>query len=174
MSAKDKRAVSLMISYVLLISMVVTLGIIVASWIYFQAKNPPVGSESCDGVSITGENFCCYVTSTGKALLNMSLNNNGRFTVREVFVRYETPLGSGDVFRYSFPKFISPLVPNNKTNFSIAYLDSSGNPEFRHKRIDRLRLVPYTGVLCSENGVTFDLPNDCRNDYDDLPRDCTY
>lgn len=55
-----KRGVSVMVSYVLLVSIVVTLSIIVGGWIYFQAKNPPVGGESCEGVTVSADSFCCY------------------------------------------------------------------------------------------------------------------
>src|SRR3989344_506926 len=57
---RNKKGVSVMVSYVLLLSIVVTLSIIVGGWIYFQAKNPPVGGESCEGVTVSADNFCCY------------------------------------------------------------------------------------------------------------------
>ena len=63
--AEGKKGVSLMVSYVLLVSIVVTLSVIVAAWIYFQVKNPPVGGESCEGVSVSAEAFCCYASSGG-------------------------------------------------------------------------------------------------------------
>lgn len=90
-----------MISYVLLLGMVLTLSVIVASWIYFQAKNPPMAEQDvCDGVSISADITTCSSKVTA------TLTNSGRFTIHAVSVRYDTE--DRDVLRYQ----LNPPVKN--------------------------------------------------------------
>ena len=152
---RNKKAVSLMISYVLLISIVVTLSILVSTWIYFQVKNPPIGeSEKCDGVSVSAENFCCYTSRDGKRI-NFTLVNTGRFTVNKTIVRAET-VPEGDVFRYSLTSVNSPLIPDNRTNYTEPY----GTKGFQKLR--RIQLIPFTDIQCAEQAINFNLPSSCE------------
>jgi len=151
-----------MVSYVLLVSIVLTLSIIVGSWIYFQSKNPPLGSEICDGVSVTADGMDC-VASPGSKILLFDIVNTGRFTVHKVLVRVD--IIKGDIVRTSLDPFIPPIPPppdkpGIKPGESGAYSGEYGN--VYQGKIKVMQLTPVVeGALCSSQAVIFDLPVQC-------------
>ena len=94
---KEKKAVSVMIGYVLLIASAAVLGIIVYSWLKGYV---PGESVSCpDGVSILVKE-----KSTSSDWLNFTVKNNGKFSIGgfliQVSVNEEDELATKDISKY--------------------------------------------------------------------------
>ena len=80
----NKKAVSLMLSYVLLISIILVLSIGVYSWLKLVANVEP--EVDCkDDTSIIIKDYSCDPTST-ISNFDLTLKNNGRFSVEGVIV----------------------------------------------------------------------------------------
>ena len=72
----DKKGLSEIIAYVLLISITIALSVIVYGWLKFYVSGDEV--VSCDeGVNLIIKNFDCY----GSDNLTITLENKGRFSV---------------------------------------------------------------------------------------------
>ncbi len=95
---KDRRGVSPMIAYIMLVSFVIVLGILVYNWMKTYV---PQEDLSCpDGASLFVEDYVCNPGS-----LNLTIRNNGRFSVGGYFI-YATnnpdqELASVDLSEYS-------------------------------------------------------------------------
>lgn len=74
---KDKRAISAMIGYVLLITFAIVIGGFLYNWM--ETYVPKDKIECPDGVSIFIEDVSCRKMGDNNYSLNISLNNNGRF-----------------------------------------------------------------------------------------------
>ena len=82
LQVKNKKGLSIVISYVLLIGISIALSILVYQWIKTYV---PVDSATCeDGTSFFVKNFY-YNCSTG--VLNVTLKNNGRFGIDGFYIR---------------------------------------------------------------------------------------
>lgn len=69
----NKRGISVMIGYVLLITFAIIMSIIVYNWLESYVPKDEVECE--DGVSVVVEDYNCNAS-----VLNISLRNNGRFS----------------------------------------------------------------------------------------------
>lgn len=77
---KDKKAVSVMIGYVLLITFAVVMGIVVYSWMKTYV---PKETLACpDGVSIFVKDYSCSSTD-----LSITLKNKGKFDIGGYIIR---------------------------------------------------------------------------------------
>jgi len=72
--SQNKKAVSIMIGYVMLISFAIIIGVLVYSWM--KTYVPTETIECPDGVSVFIRDLECSGTT-----LNLSLTNNGRFSI---------------------------------------------------------------------------------------------
>jgi len=76
---KSKKAVSVIIGYVLLVSFGIVIGVIVFQWMKTYV---PQDDLNCpDGVSIFIESYACSLNS-----LNITLRNNGKFDIGGYFI----------------------------------------------------------------------------------------
>jgi hypothetical protein len=77
---KNKRAISNMVGYVLLIAITIGLSIFVYNWLSFYVGGE--GAEECpEGVSIVIRDYECYSTNEfGAGRIKVSLKNRGRFS----------------------------------------------------------------------------------------------
>ena len=75
---KNKKGISLMIGYILLVAAVLAMSVIVYSWMKTYIPKEPI--ECPDGVSIYVKNFDC---TTGE----LTIKNNGRFSVAGFFIK---------------------------------------------------------------------------------------
>ena len=85
MVIRNKKGISVMIGYILLISMAIMMSIIVYNWV--KTYVPQDSIECDDGVSvfIQGYNYEC-----DKDTLNLNLKNNGRFNIAGYFIHVTT------------------------------------------------------------------------------------
>lgn len=92
---KDKKALSVMIGYILLISFGIVLSIIVYS--YLKTYVPKEFLECPDGVSIFIEDInCSYDENNDKSNITITLQNNGKFNLAGYFI-YGTNDSSQDL-----------------------------------------------------------------------------
>jgi hypothetical protein len=81
---QNKKGISTMIEYVLLIVIVMTMSGIVYVWM--KTYIPKSDIECQEGVSIYLSNLKCSSVD-GKYLLNLTIKNSGRFNLRGFFIR---------------------------------------------------------------------------------------
>ncbi len=85
MNYKNKKGVSVLVGYVLLITFVIFMGVIIYSW---MKSYVPKNDLNCpDGTSLFIKDYECDSSE-----LNITLKNNGRFNVGGYFIRVtDTP-----------------------------------------------------------------------------------
>ena len=158
MEKMQKKAVSELVSYTMLIGITITLGILVSFWIYTQAKNPPLPQNKCDGVSIIVEDMACDKTDPNNPIFNAILVNKGRFTIDRIndkADKFNTEIG------VAFPENLETvdinLVPNatNKILYSSSYANLG--------RLARVKFIPaIDSTLCPEGASERVTPQVCR------------
>ncbi len=163
---RDRRGVSVMVSYVLLISIAIIMGITIFGWLKLVANVEPV--VSCeDGTSLTIEEIVCQ-GNTENNLLVLNVKNNGRFNIHGFFVNVgkvrdeaptisilpisPSPLIHPFAGRYTFASALKPGESIN-TLFSSQYLDSGEIKEINFE-INRVGIQPY--VIVDGNKVACD------------------
>ncbi len=124
---KDKKAVSLLISYVILIGIVLALSIGIFIWLKDLANFQPV--VSCkDGSSINVEDYSCDGHS-----ITLNIRNNGRFSINGFILRVgddeeRTPITYLHVqqspnVQLTIPGnagFVTPLKPSENINVTFS------------------------------------------------------
>ena len=86
LSLENKKGVSEMVSYVMLIIIAVSLSILVFSYLKFYTPKDKL--ECPSDVSLTIQNYVCQAgTSTNKSNLTITLLNKGLFTVDAAYIR---------------------------------------------------------------------------------------
>ncbi len=132
---KNKRGISEIVSYVLLVVLAISLASATYIWLQSYAKNP-LPEESCpEGVSVIVTNYSCYEPVKGDGELNLTIKNNGRFNINGIIISYIN--NSNTNFEYRLEEVKSPGYDLNVTNeTNISFLDY--NPPLK-----RIILYPY-------------------------------
>jgi hypothetical protein len=81
----NKKAVSIMIGYVLLIAGIIIVSAVVYTWM--RSYVPREAPECPDGVSLFIEDSVCKDLGGGDYILNVSIKNNGRFDIDGYFIK---------------------------------------------------------------------------------------
>ena len=164
MKKKSKKGVSVIIGYVLLVSLAIIMGLLVYN--YLKTFVPKDGAECSEGVSIYLKEYYC-----DSNYLNITLKNNGRFDVSAYFIHASNSseqkiatinlaenLIHGDVngivesqgmlhITYTNPKFINEFESGEEiiTQFNLSSLNGLNSIEItpvRYQKIEhRLRAV---------------------------------
>jgi hypothetical protein len=98
MLCKDKKAVSVMVSYVILIAIAVVIGGLTYAWL--KTYVPQENVECPEGVSIYISKISCLENS-GEKIVNLTLKNNGRFNLEGYYIRAENSSGEGAILDIS-------------------------------------------------------------------------
>ncbi len=87
LNRQNKKAVSMMIGYVLLVSFAVIMGVIVFAWLRTYVPNETI--ECPDEVSILIRSVDCVKASAqaGSYVLSVNLSNNGNFDIDGFYLR---------------------------------------------------------------------------------------
>ena len=110
---KNRKGVSIMIGYVLLVAIAITLGAVTYSWLKTYI---PKGNIECpDGVSIFIKNYSCEA-----GMLNITLKNNGRFNITGYLIR------AGNSTDQFATKDLSRNVTSGELNASNAVIYITG------------------------------------------------
>lgn len=123
MKRGNKKAVSVVVGYVLLISITLSLSVLVYGWLRWQFNPENEFKECPEGVNIVIYEVLCYQDT----LLNITLKNKGLFSVDGYYLRYnnksDSEFGIYNLDQQNLTKF-SPGEERNET-FTDA-MDGSG------------------------------------------------
>ncbi|MCH7850552.1 MAG: hypothetical protein IH845_02820 [Nanoarchaeota archaeon] len=156
---KEKRAISNIIAYVMLISISISLSIMVFSWLRFYVADDTV--ETCpEGVSLIVQNYICsygFANGSGNenARLNITLKNKGLFNIDGFVLGVNDRVGAG-VGIYILDEngtFVEPgKSVNLEYNISNKYISDGGYNNRFDAPIDRLTFVQIQPFRTNENG----------------------
>ena len=157
---KNKKAISILISYVLL----VTLALALATATYFfilPYAQKPLPEEKCpDGISLIIEDYSCDANSN---LMDMTVKNTGRHNISGFFIKI---VNISDGFEYLLknekPNLLNPadLLPVGGGSYSVF------NINYGNADLEKIIIVPYKqteegyATICSEAIARIDVPED--------------
>ena len=152
----NKKGVSEMVGYVLLIVIAISLSIIVYIWI--QKYIPKQAGECEDGVSLSVEDYCMYKNLAGiPIMVQVSVKNRGLFNVDGFFIRESNDTG----------KAIYPMNNNETAGVGRVYLPGfrpnqyycgSFNDTEKYNTITNIEIEPFKikgkdVILCDKSIV---------------------
>ena len=122
---KDKKAVSLIISYVLLISIGLAISGLVYGWLRFYVDvSEPEGCPEGVSLMIMDHSYEQTAPSGGNVSLNLTIENRGRFDIDGLVIRVnnrtDSTIGVYTVYNSDIRDFYNldinfPIVPQNRT-----------------------------------------------------------
>lgn len=153
----NKKGVSAMVGYVLLIVIALSISVLVYGWVKYQL--PKQQKECPEDVSLIVEKYDC----TADKQINLTLSNKGYFTIDGFYIRVrakEEGLATEKVF-YDMNKnklmedyeetneisIIGSLDPNEITIISLDYLSSYDN-------INMIEIEPFITMDVKEGSTT--------------------
>jgi flagellin-like protein len=165
---KNRKGISEIIGYVLMIALAVVMAGLVYSWLKFYVSKP-VSEQFCpDGTSLIVSDYNC----TDK-IVSLTLRNQGRFTIDGMIARISNKSGSeiavypltqsiynefGIEIKLTKISFVPALEPGNETTELFNYSDY-GNIQF-------LEVEPSKGtdkygnvILCDNAIIKFPISN---------------
>lgn len=143
---KNKKGVSVIIGYILLISFGLVLAVLVYNYLKTYVPSDPI--DCPEGVSIFIRDYDC---STSK--LNLTLKNNGRFNIAGYYIYYSndsTREIATNSFSPYFQKTIYSQIPYKQTYILFDIRNSSAmypGKEFEHKFAGDLSNVKYIEIV---------------------------
>jgi len=122
----NKRAISAMIAYVLLIAITVAISGLVYNWLRFYVSDEEV-STCPTGVNIIIKNYNCVATQTERGVtthgrLTVNLKNKGTFSVDGYVLRVHDREGA-DFGLYTFNDTGSSFAPGEEVEFQYNFDD---------------------------------------------------
>ena len=109
---QDKRGISVIIGYILLVTIAIVMGVIVYSWM--KSYVPSEDIKCPDGVSLVIEKSKCL-----SGVLNLTIKNSGRFSVAGYFI-YGTNSTTQELATKNLSGYI--MDPNKQFNVNNAIL----------------------------------------------------
>jgi len=135
MSQKNKKAVSIMIGYVLLVTFAVIIGVIVYQWM--KTYVPTDLLECPEGVSVFVKDVVCENIGGGNFKMNLILKNNGRFDIAGYFIHATNDsnqtLATVDLSKY--------LVGGIKMGSAILFVPSKNAVEPNNEKFSAFNLT---------------------------------
>ena len=152
---KNKKGVSEMVAYVLLIIIAISLSVLVYAWMKNSIWKQP---KECPGdVSLTISDYTC--DTTNKKII-LTLQNNGLFNINGFLARISNTTNSAKVYElknnntgrreFYFQNGIQNFIkPNEQSTQSIYYT--------QYNQITRLEIQPFVGdkspILCEKRSL---------------------
>jgi hypothetical protein len=119
---ENKRAVSNVVAYVLLIVIAVALSVLVYNWLRFYVGEGDV-SECLDGVGIIIKDYNCYETNEfGAGRLSITLKNKGRFSIDGFSLRVHDRPGAEFGF-YTLDEVGASIIPGGEHSVNYSFDD---------------------------------------------------
>lgn len=122
----NKKGISAMVGYVLLISITLGLSVIVYNWLQFYVQDDPI--ETCsENVNIVIQSYDCIQSMIGgsSGYLNVTLKNKGLFIVDGYILRINTRAGA-DFGLHAFNSTGSSLKPGEEITMTYIFDDYIG------------------------------------------------
>ncbi len=142
-----KKGISLMISYVLLISIVIALSIGVFAWMKVIIKDVEPSVDCKEGTSIILEDKECSGEGIGMANLRLNLKNNGKFSIDGVIVAVSEDVDKAPVI------YLLPTDSPAETSAGISYFTDGLKPgevksvEFLNRGIGKADIIENVRVI---------------------------
>ncbi len=175
MIKKSKKGVSLMVSYVLLVSIIIIVSIGVFTWLKTVSNiTPPADCK--EGTSIILENYIC--DSGTNAGIDLYLKNNGYFNISGIMLSVGNDTAIFPVV-YLMPEFNAgsqvpikgtyffekPLKPGEITTANFTNIDGQYVEEVDFNNIRIIQIQPFitekTGRVFCKNAVIKQNIEDC-------------
>jgi len=146
MFKKNRKGISVMIGYILLIAIGIGISVLVFQWLKTYIPTEPL--ECPDGVSVFVEDYTydCAIDQ-----LSLTLKNNGRFSIAGYFIRAtnssEQGIATIDLSEYTlsggggaviFNASVNSLTPNDKINNVFDLISTPIN------QIRSVEIIPIT------------------------------
>ena len=142
MKKGDKRSVSAIVAYVVLITIAISLSVLVYNWLRFYVSPEPEGGCP-DGISLVIQDYHCD-SGTGGMGLNITLKNKGLFTINGFILRVHDR-EDAEIGLYNFTNDGSALNPGDKINNQYLFSQAGGglSPEWRLEKITLIEVQPF-------------------------------
>lgn len=121
---KNKKAVSEIVSYTLLI--IIAVGLSVAVYSFLKIYVPKDRLNCPDDISIIAQKITCNIDSSSLVLLSLNIKNKGLFNVTDLYIRVGVP---GRTVRSQINSMQTPinnLPPGADMNIAYSSTNSSG------------------------------------------------
>ena len=146
----QKKGVSLLVSYVLLITIAVALSILVYNWLRFYVQDDDV-KECKEGISIVIQDYECLLPVGGEdGSLNLTLKNKGRFNV-DGFILKVHDRERAELGLYTFSSNGSALITAELYNNLYAFSESKGNTS----ELEKITLIEAQPFVFENNEKTY-------------------
>lgn len=156
----NKRALSNLIAYVLLIAMTIALSTLIYAWLKGYVSEPDI--ENCpDGVDVTITQANCILNSN----LNIKVRNMGRYTIDGFIVRFDDKKDSNTGFYRAFNGYLGEepldneditLLPGEEIgpiDYEIGVDACNGEP-CKNGNVTLVEVQPiYQGSSCSSFSI---------------------
>jgi len=157
LSPSNKKALSPVIAYVLLITISIALSGLVFNWLknYAQGSDTP---ECPEGISLVIHNYTCTsdntgTTSTSELALNITIKNKGRRNVTGYALRVndklDSTIGIYEIGRVT-PK--KPMKPGDTNETKYEFSDSKITIKTDNKELKELHLIDIQPFVEDESG----------------------
>ena len=166
---RDKKGVSLMMGYVLLIIIAIGLSIAVYSFLVLYLPSQEPGCP--DDIKMTVDKVVCDCSESNYVII-LDLTNRGLFDIDGVIVKAGKIGRFGNVLNRNEEDATSPKAGESINNAMFTLLDKAGDPVTSQPNDYQVEIEPYVFIeeesdkpqLCSHNLVTqpiVDCPPPC-------------
>lgn len=140
----NKRAISELLAYVLLVGLAVSLSIAIYSWLKFYV-NPSSAVTCPGGVSLIIYNYNCS-TISGKMYFNLEVQNKGLFNISGYILRVNDKNEGLPVYLITNTNFTNPLMPHERNYSKLDIIF----PTIKEVEIEPFRIDKDKQVLCDQ------------------------
>jgi hypothetical protein len=159
----QRKGVSLMVGYVLLIALAI--GLSVGVFFYLKLYLPPEDPKCPENVDISIDDVVCSISGSGGANVNIKLTNRGLFTIDSAYIKigdadriYKVQLNDVNLRLVSSGTICGNseigLEPGEKYCETHVYLTQSPlNSVLQEISVEPLIFVENTPVICSNDVV---------------------
>jgi len=153
---KDKRAVSVIVSYVLLITITLSLSVLVYNWLKFYVGDEEI-PECSSNVNIVIQKVDCFPsyvnpeTGTIPGNLQITLKNKGLFNVSGFSLRVHDRAGAESGF-YTLDDLGVRMAPGDE--YSVTYdFDDIIDEDYRDYNLETVTIVEVQPFIVEEGRV---------------------
>jgi len=150
---KDKKGISELVSYVLLISLAIVMAGVIFAYLKFYAEKP-LPKEGCPEVSVVIENYAC-----SNKTLDLTLRNQGRFDIDGYIIKINNGTAMYSLSYKNSNYIVSSIGPGMTLRKEFDYSKYSGIKEVE---IEAFRgKDDYGNPLLCENSIIQQEMNGC-------------
>ena len=134
----NKKAVSIIVAYVLLVTIAISLSVIVYSWLrdYVPSDEMP---ECPEGVSLIIQDYFCF-EDNGDKFLNITLKNKGLFTIKGFVLRvHDRP--DAEIGLYTLDQEGVEILPGNSINRQYPF------SSVQEKELEKISLIEVQPIV---------------------------